>query len=185
MNRFYILLFFLIFFLSQISYAQWHAFDPTEEDQEQNSTQNKSQFYGIFLDWSLFTIAQGDRKICYIISLPVEKQGDYNQRGEAYFIVTTIDDDEEIIVSSGYNYQNESDVILSFGLKKYDLFTYKNLAWTDTKDDDIEIIKDMKRGVSVVVSGTAIDRSYSQDLYSLVGFNKAYTKMKFICRNDN
>ena len=137
-----------------------------------------------FINWNLFTTEYQDKKICYLVSLPVERRGNYYHRGEPYILITNIDNNsEEVSISSGYFYKKNSEVELSFGLEKIGLFTYDDLAWAYNSVEDIEIIKQMRKSQSVVVSGIKYDESYSQDTYSLIGFTKAYYKMKEVCYN--
>ena len=137
---------------------------------------------GTFVDWSVFTIKQADKTICYMAAVPIKRDGSYNKRGDPYFLVTNVDNDiEEISVSGGFYFKKNSDVELSFGLKKYSMFTYDNLAWANNKSDDIDIVRDMRNSEDVIVTGIARDNTYSVDTYSLVGFVEAYTKMKELC----
>lgn len=139
---------------------------------------------GTFVDWSVFTIKQADKTICYIAALPLKRDGTYNKRGDPYFLVTDVGNDiEEISVSGGYYFKKNSEVELSFGLKKFGIFTYDNLAWANNKSDDIDIVKEMRNSEDVIVTGIARDNSYSVDTYSLVGFVEAYNKMKELCNN--
>jgi hypothetical protein len=144
------------------------------------------ELQGKFADWSVFTADFGQgkngKKICYMMSLPVKKDGNYNRRGEPYFLVTnSVDNIDEITVASGYVYKEGSEVELSFGLKKFNGFTYKSLAWGSSKTDDIDIIKEMRRNLDVVVLGVNKRNQYSSDTYSLIGFNQAYGEMKEVC----
>ena len=80
-----------------------------------------------FADWSVFTADFGRKKVCYIISLPIKKDGNYYRRGEPYFmIINSVDNIDEIVISSGYVYKEASEVELSFGLKKFNTFTILN-----------------------------------------------------------
>jgi hypothetical protein len=139
-----------------------------------------------FADWGVFTASIGKKKICYMLSLPIKKDGNYNKRGEPYFLVTnSVDNIDEITISSGYNYKQNSEVEISFGLKKFNAFTYKSLSWANSKTDDIEVIKEMRRNLDLVVLGVNKTNQYSQDTYSLIGFNQAYGKMKDICNDES
>jgi hypothetical protein len=139
---------------------------------------------GKFIDWSIFVDDYGGKKICYMLSLPIKKDGDYYRRGEPYFLISNSNDNiEEITISSGYIYKEASEVELSFGKKKFSNITYKNLSWTNSKTDDIDIIKEMKRNLDVVVKGVNQKNEYSSDTYSLIGFEYAFRKMKELCQN--
>ncbi|MES2678035.1 MAG: invasion associated locus B family protein [Pseudomonadota bacterium] len=140
------------------------------------------ELQGKFADWSVFTADFNKKKICYMVSLPIKKDGNYYRRGEPYFLITNSSDNiDEITIASGYVYKEASEVELSFGLKKFNIFTYKSLAWANSKTDDIDIIKEMRRNLDIVVLGVNKKNQYSSDIYSLIGFNQAYGKMKEVC----
>ncbi|MCE3255163.1 MAG: uncharacterized protein K0R25_657 [Rickettsiaceae bacterium] len=142
------------------------------------------EFQGKFADWNVFAVDFGSKKICYMMSLPVKKDGNYYRRGEPYFLIVNSNDNiDEITISSGYNYKNNSEVELSFGSKKFNALTYKTLSWANNKTDDIEIIKEMRRSLDVLVLGVNKNNQYSIDTYSLIGFNQAFGKMKEACRS--
>ncbi len=135
-----------------------------------------------FQDWSVFKTNRKDKTICYIASIPIKKEGNHSKRGEAYFIVNNIvNDADEITVSSGFFYQEESNVEISFGSKKFYLFPHLSLAWANDKNDDIEIIKQMQKSEEMIISGVAKNTKVAIDTYSLIGFIPAYYKMKEIC----
>jgi hypothetical protein len=142
----------------------------------------EGKFRGKFADWSLFVTDSGRKKICYLTSLPVKKSGNYYRRGEPYFLViNSADNIDELTITSGFIYKEGSEVDISFGLKKFNIFTYQNLAWANNKADDIDIIKEMRRNFDVVVMGINQKNQTSSDTYSLIGFNQAYGKMKEVC----
>lgn len=135
-----------------------------------------------FQDWNVFKAQRGDQSVCYIASTPIKSDGNYDRRGEPYFLVTNIiNEGDEISVSSGFIYKKKSDIEVSFGSKKYYLFPYMSVAWADDKNDDIEIIKEMQRVEEFVVTGVNREGRSANDTYSLIGFPQAYAKMKEVC----
>lgn len=135
-----------------------------------------------YQDWNVFRTQRGDKVVCYLASTPIKRQGNYVRRGEPYFLVTDISNDaDEITVSSGFTYNKKSDIEVSFGSKKFYLFPYNSLAWANDKNDDIDIIKEMQQAEEIVISGVANDGKVAIDTYSLIGFVKAYSKMREIC----
>ncbi|MBU6339650.1 MAG: hypothetical protein KGQ36_06765 [Rickettsiales bacterium] len=138
-----------------------------------------------FLDWSVFKSKRSDKTICYLASTPIKSDGNYAKRGEPYFLVTDIvNDADEISVALGFFYKRKSDVELSFGAKKFYLFPYLNLAWANSKNEDIDIIKQMQASEEMIVSGISEDGKIANDTYSLIGFVQAYAKMKEACVNE-
>ncbi len=137
-----------------------------------------------FQDWNVFKAERGDQIVCYVASTPIKREGNYDKRGEPYFLVTNIiNDADEISASSGFLYKKRSDVEVSFGSKKYYLFPYLAVAWANDKNDDIDIIKEMQRAEEFVVTGTTREGKIANDTYSLIGFPQAYAKMKETCYN--
>lgn len=145
---------------------------------------NAEELQAKFQDWSVFKTNRGDKNICYLASIPIKSSGNFRHRGEPFFLVTNIENDvDEISASSGFFYNQKSDIELSFGSKKFYLFPYKNLSWAQNKNDDIDIIKEMQKHEEITVIGIAADNKIAHDLYSLIGFGQAYEKMKQICKN--
>ena len=137
-----------------------------------------------FQDWSVFKTERGDKVVCYIASTPIKSEGNFDKRGEPFFLVTNIENDaDEISASSGFIYNKNSNVELTFGIKKYYLFPYKTVAWANDKNDDIDVIKEMQKHDDLVVSGVARDGKIATDNYSLIGFIQAYSKMKETCKD--
>jgi hypothetical protein len=137
-----------------------------------------------FQDWSVFKTERGDKVVCYIASTPIKSEGNFDKRGEPFFLVTNIDNDaDEISTSSGFIYNKTSNVELTFGIKKYYLFPYKTVAWANDKNDDADIIKEMQGNAELIVTGIARDGKIAIDTYSLIGFVHSYKKLKEICQN--
>lgn len=138
-----------------------------------------------FHDWSFFKANRGDKEFCYVASVPIKNDGNYNKRGEPFFLVTEIENDaDEISTSSGFIYNKNSNVELSFGSKKYYLFPHRSIAWAESTSDDIEIIKEMQKNADLSISGVDRAGKIAVDTYSLIGFTNAYQKMKETCQRQ-
>lgn len=136
-----------------------------------------------FWDWSLFKTNRGDQTVCYLASTPIKTTDSFFKRGESFFLVTNIKNDaDEISVASGFTYKNNSDVELSFASKKFYLFPFKVLAWSNNKTADIEIIKEMQKNADMVVTSVAANGKIATDTYSLIGFAQSYKKLKESCK---
>lgn len=147
------------------------------------SSAQAQELDNVYGDWSVFTIQQNGKKVCYIASAPKKKTGNYNKRGEPYVLVTHIKSNvDEASASSGYPYKQGSEVNFSVGTKKYKLFTKGELAWAYDSKSDAAIIHSLKKGMKLTVKGTSKKGTYSNDTYSLKGFSKAYSRMKALCK---
>lgn len=140
---------------------------------------------GKHLDWYFFSSGEENNKICYVVAMPIKRMSDVQVRGESYFIITKSKDNfAEVSLASGYMFKNNSDVELSFGLRKFNLISYKSQAWSYGIDDDFEIIKAMKNSDEFTVNSVSDNNQISQDVYSLIGFNKAYDQMLEKCSSN-
>ncbi len=149
----------------------------------QNEAANAKDLSMQFKDWHLFKSNRGDNIVCYLVSLPIKRDGNFLSRGEPYLLVTNlVNDADEVSVSSGFIYKQTTDVEISFGAKKFYLFPYMALAWADNNNDDIDIIKEMQKSDELTVSGTTRDNKIANDTYSLIGFAKAYATLKEECK---
>ncbi|MCC7260323.1 MAG: hypothetical protein IT567_04750 [Alphaproteobacteria bacterium] len=142
------------------------------------------ELQGSFGDWNAYTLTQNGAKTCYIASAPVEKIGNYSERGEPYLLVTHRDKGaDEVSLSSGYPYQNGSEVEVRIdGGKAQKLFTRDAIAWAYDEAGDKALVAGIKRGNRLEAKGTSQKGSHSTDRYSLKGFSKAYDKMKALCK---
>lgn len=135
-----------------------------------------------FRDWTVYTTNLQGRQTCYIASFPKSSTGNYNNRSEAYFLVTKIDNDTfEVSTSSGYEYKANSDVRADIDGTKFVMFSKGELAWAADSKQDKQMIDLMIRKSEMDVRGTSLKGTYSVDRYSLAGFGAAYEHMHSLC----
>jgi hypothetical protein len=135
-----------------------------------------------FKEWQVYTAKEGGKKVCYMLSFPTNKSGNYNKRGEPYFIIKHVrSGHDEISVSSGYPYKKDSEVDVQIDGKNYALFTEDELAWAYDAKQDKAMVNAMKKGVEMRVKGISRKGTYSLDRYSLFGLTRAYNHMKGLC----
>lgn len=134
-------------------------------------------------DWRVFTAGEGAQRQCYIASVPIKKTGNYAARGEPFVMIThrgAVAD--EVSVSSGYPYKEQSQVSLTIDSRRYDLFTQGDRGWAYDEQQDKNIAGAMMKGSQMEVKGTSQKGTFSSDTYSLSGFTAALNKMKTLCR---
>ncbi|HSQ97893.1 MAG TPA: invasion associated locus B family protein [Rickettsiales bacterium] len=138
----------------------------------------------IFKDWTLFKSQENGKEICYIASLPINKEGNYKKRGEPYATVMREKGAkyDEISVSSGFLYDPDKDIEISILKRKFPLFPNDEKAWTYDRNDDIEIVKQMKIGNKMYILSYSKSGNKAIDTYSLIGFSEAYEQMISLCK---
>ena len=64
----------------------------------------------------------------------------------------------------------------------FELYTNGDAAWASTVDVDAAIVKAMKTGKSISVTGTSWKGTETTDTYSLAGISKALDKIDTSCK---
>ena len=134
-------------------------------------------------NWRTYTYGDAAGKQCYVASAPVKKAGNDKGRAEPFMLVTRIaPNKDEVSVSSGYPYREESDIVVLVDRAAYHLFAKADRAWTKDAATDKAMVARMKHAKTIMVKGVSAKGFHSQDSYSLAGFNAAYQKMSKLCR---
>ena len=138
----------------------------------------------IHKNWTLFKTVEKGKEFCYIASLPIDKEGNYKKRGEPYAMVMREKGAQydEVSISSGFIYDPDKDVEISILKRKFPLFANDEKAWTYDRNDDVEIVKQMKLGAKMYVLSYSKTGDRANDTYSLIGFNDAYNAMISLCK---
>jgi len=121
--------------------------------------------------------------LCYAVSYPKKKTGNYSRRGEPYAMVTNINGtDDEFSVTGGYKYKPGTEPRIKIDRKTYKLsLTKGEIAWPKTDKYDRILTRKMRQGMTMKVTGTSIMGTYSIDTYSLKGFTKAHNRIRQLC----
>ena len=93
---------------------------------------------------------------------------------------------DEISITSGYEFNNQNSVLATSGKSKYKFdITQDNFAWIASNKMEKKMIKTMKRGSRIMITGYNKSGSQTIDHYSLLGFTKAYNAAKKSCTQLN
>ena len=106
------------------------------------------------------------------------------RRGEPYAFVSRIkgSDYDEVSMSSGFLYDPDKDIEISISKRKFPMFSNEEKAWAYDRNDDVEMVKYMKKGTSMNVVGYSKSGFMANDTYSLMGFSEAYDNMIKLCK---
>ena len=89
---------------------------------------------------------------------------------------------DEISTTSGYEFNNQNRILATSGKKKYEFdITQNSFAWIKSNKVEKKMIKTMKKGSRIMVTGYNKSGSQTIDHYSLLGFTKAYNTAKKSC----
>ena len=123
-------------------------------------------------------------KICFAQSMPILQAPKSNKRDARLFVTfrpgKKISD--EISITSGYEYNKKNSIMARSGKYKYKFdIAQENFAWIADNNRERKMIKTMKRGSRIMITGYNQKGSQTIDHYSLLGFTKAYNSAKKSC----
>lgn len=138
-------------------------------------------------NWQAYRAGKGEKKVCFITSQPTKYEGQYdrNNRGETRVFVThhSSNADERGVVSTvaGYRYKEGRDVVFNIDGKTFNLFSVDTRAWATKPQMDQQLVRAMKRGNSLKVTGISSLGNTTIDTYSLNGFTAAMKVIDKAC----
>ena len=139
---------------------------------------------GTHKDWDTYVINSDTGKVCFAQSKPVLQAPKKSQRDARLFITFRPGEKitNEISITAGYEFNNKNSITATSGKNKYKFdIAQEGFAWiTDNKREN-KMIKIMKKGSRIMVTGYNQKGSQTIDHYSLLGFTKAYKATKANC----
>jgi len=137
-------------------------------------------------DWQAFRVEDDKGRTCFISSVPTKSAGKYDpsNRGEVRVFVSHGPNKAERNVDqfvAGYKHKKHSDVTVNIDGKKFTLFTLEGRAYAESEEDDIALIRAMKRGSKMTVVGVSSRGTKTTDTYSLSGFTKTKNLIDKTC----
>ena len=87
---------------------------------------------------------------------------------------------DEVSVTSGHEYKSAS-VTATSGKNEFSMFSQGNFAWLIDREEEANLIKTMKKASRLSILAKANNGRQTKDLYSMMGFTKAYNAAKKNC----
>ena len=139
---------------------------------------------GKFKDWEVMLISGTSGKVCFAQSAPVLQAPKKNKRDARLFITFRPGEkiSNEISATAGYEFNKNNTVLAASGNNKFKFdIKQQGFAWmTSSKKENI-MVKVMKKGSRIMLTGYNEKGSQTIDHYSLLGFTKAYNIAKKSC----
>ena len=139
---------------------------------------------GKYKDWQAMTVTDGGEKVCFAQSSPVLQAPKSNKRDAKLFVAFRPLEKiiNEVSVTGGYEFNNKNSVTATSGKSKYKFdIAQEGFAWIADNKLETKMIKTMKRGSRIMITGHNQKGSQTIDHYSLLGFTKAYDAAKTSC----
>ena len=129
-------------------------------------------------------MTENENKVCFAQSIPILQAPKKTEREARLFVTFRSVDkiQDEVSVTAGYVFNDKNRVTAKSG-KSVLIFStvQENFAWFKENKTEKKLIKVMKKGSRLMVTGYNIQGSQTIDHYSLLGFTKAYSTAKKSC----
>ena len=139
---------------------------------------------GKFKDWEAMVSSEDTGKVCFAQSSPILQAPKSNKRDAKLFIAfrTTEKIINEVSVTAGYEFNKNNSVTAISGKNKFKFdIKEQGFAWIADTKIEFRMIKRMKKGSRIMITGYNQKGSQTIDHYSLLGFTKAYNAAKKAC----
>ena len=139
---------------------------------------------GKFKDWEAMIIVEQTGKVCFAQSAPVLQAPKSNIREARMFVSFRPSEkvNNEISITGGYEFNNKNTITATSGKSKYKFdIAQEGFAWIADNKLENKMIKTMKKGSRIMITGYNQKGSQTIDHYSLLGFTKAYNAAKTSC----
>ena len=150
-----------------------------------NQAYSETKLLGTEKYWKAYSTKLDKAKTCFIMSEPIKTEGKFNKanRGKPFIFVTNIKNgtNHEVSIKAGFNFKKNKDVIFNVDGKKTKLFPVDDRAWSESTKIDRFLVQSMRKGKTLMVTGTSAPGNKIIDTYSLSGFTKALRLINKSC----
>ena len=147
-------------------------------------TANEVKKVGKYKDWESMVVMETTGKVCFAQSSPILQSPKSNNKRDAKLFISFRPSDkiiDEVSVTAGYEF-NSNTVTAQSGKNKFKFdIKEQGFAWIADSKIEFRMIKRMKKGSRIMITGHNQNGSQTRDHYSLLGFTKAYNSSKKAC----
>ena len=139
---------------------------------------------GKYKDWEAMVVMDADGKVCFAQSLPILQAPKTNKRDAKLFVAFRPNDNilNEVSVTPGYEFNKNNSVTATSGKNKFRFdIKEQGFAWITDNKIELKMIKQMRKGSRIMITGYNQQGSQTIDHYSLLGFTKAYNASRKAC----
>ena len=145
---------------------------------------NEPKSLGKYKNWQAYTFNDGKGKVCFAQTKPTERSPQKLEINNARLFVTFRKEEKiknEISVTGGLTYKAAS-VIAKSGKNEFAFnLTKGKFAWIQDQEEEFNLIKIMKKATKLSISATTTNGVKTKEMYSMMGFTKAYNTAKKTC----
>ncbi|MDC0046298.1 invasion associated locus B family protein [Candidatus Pelagibacter sp.] len=139
---------------------------------------------GKYKDWEAMVVSEASGKVCFAQSAPILQAPKSNKRDAKIFVAFRPYESisNEVSVTPGYEFNENNSVTAASGKNKFKFdIKEQGFAWIADTKIELKMIKQMRKGSRLMVTGYNEKGSQTIDHYSLLGFTKAYNASRKAC----
>ncbi|PSJ58706.1 invasion associated locus B family protein [Kumtagia ephedrae] len=130
--------------------------------------------------WGTYSYQAGNGKVCYVLTVPTEKQPPSLDHGDIFFFVSQrpgqqVSYEPQFIAS--YNFQENSKVQVTVGSKTFSMFTKGKSAWVENAAEEPALIAAMRGGADMKVAAKSGRGNATGYTFSLKGISAALSSI--------
>lgn len=130
--------------------------------------------------WGTYSYQSGNGKVCYVLTVPTDKQPTSLDHGDIFFFVSQrpgqqVSYEPQFIAS--YNFQENSKVTVTVGNKNFTMFTKGKSAWVENAAEEPVLIAAMKGGSDMKIAAKSGRGNPTNYTFSLKGISAALTSI--------
>jgi len=130
--------------------------------------------------WGTYSYTAGNGKVCYVLTIPTDKQPTSLDHGDIFFFVSqkpgqNVSYEPQFIAS--YNFQENSKVSVSVGERTFSMFTRGKSAWMENAAEEPALIAAMKSGSDMKVAAKSGRGNPTNYVFSLKGISAALSSI--------
>lgn len=122
--------------------------------------------------WGAYTHNNSNGKICYVLSIPTQKEPADRDHGDVFFMLAKHPgqtNNLEPQFTVGYPFLENSKVTLNIDGKTFSMFTKDGNAWMENPAEEPTVVAAMRAGSKMSVSGQSRRGTQTSYSYSLSG----------------
>jgi len=129
-----------------------------------------------FNAWGAYSYQQGNGKVCYVLSVPVDKQPAKIDHGDNFFMVSQKPGQNvsyEPQFKAGYELQKDSKVTVTIDERSFSMFTNGSHGWMENAAEEPQLVAALRSGHKMTINAISKRGTKTTYGYSLKGVSAA------------
>ncbi|GAB1580561.1 invasion associated locus B family protein [Phyllobacterium phragmitis] len=129
-----------------------------------------------FNAWGAYSYQSGNGKVCYVLSVPTQKQPANVDHGDNFFLVSQKPGQNvsfEPQFMAGYELRPDSKVTVTVGNRTFNMFINGKSGWMENAAEEPQLIAAMRAGSDMTVKAVSKRGTNTSYTYSLKGISAA------------